>query len=1639
MKIRNLQQYIHERCSRDSKDSLRLLFTDDEPFLYEILGDGGSVENMVSRCASFAKDAEQQVFYEFVQNAFDAEGDSVFFYTGTVDNQDFLLVLNNGKPFYTDKKVTDKSKKREGQLFSFLNKGKSDKPNEPSIGKFGQGSKLLYTLLPDINKETTLADLMAPSLIEERQAPYLISWDKGEQLDNFLMDRNIWDRDFGYANEEFLIAKIFCCYYPLEPGVDETLFSNEEVSRLVRVFNELVDPKRNLNRLQGSGTALIIPLGKGKRDLLLEPARVGKVKSCLAPFASIIGNYKEFAGKHLSRIVFLGEGIKPIEAQSVCIEITKGNNKKYKYQFVFDKSLIHENCVNLYKALPISDAVYGLNFIIDSQDLPVDDSRQNINEVDVAIHNITEAMKVFIKEFDSLKISDKKKYDYIYDCLMKARPNNVVVKAPFDEVIRPYLQQNVRRVDGTYGELESTVVIKNKLNIPFDQIGVSGIYVAADNVVTDYGGLGMPIENISLEKIIEKADEEKMAGWIKKLTKDAYAAYHQEVVKIVKNKPARKLLRTNYGHVVSYNQVCDQQNFVYYIDVAPFVFQDFDLVEYIELPLTNTALPSSYIGRIIEKIKNQASSLTRERVEFACALLKELNDANYLTKIRQEIALLENCKGEKKSFYDLFKARPNNTVLYEKFVVKAPLPQQTDDSWFVSCSEVWGWLKRNWTEVKQLDDWKEYHDSYLSDIKKAWNPNTDRSALTLWLNEDGEPVEDKQVLIKGTCNASFSEEDYSTLKNVFKAYSLVPYKFRMELNASCFEIEKVDLADLIPQTGTIELTPNELRVIIGVTNSFWDKYIVTEQNEGNYTVQKMPFGGKNYTYGYELSSEEESNLKRAKFYRIPKSIKFTEEEYQIDKALLKEVIACVPQKKLLFNILKKNQYPENIKRFSEVVEPLEFSTGSDIDELSLDCSIVDWYSDKEEALKDNIWKRIVVDGKSLPMGKLCPNKVVVGEHQYNAYELAKVLEKEDALVKSLLDKLPQSLHFESKYCAKRRNTIEPAELMKLLNANDLSVKQLEFALDYWATEKGAIVPDLYLSKEVSLEDALDMVAKREFKHFYRKFQIVGLDTHCQIYAPEGLLLEKERLPQTVYNWISRDEKRLSLFGESRLYKNHALIKLRKAFVGNESCHDIGDKQENDTWILENTFQWLIKLQAENKINFIRDSKAIENMHLLQDWMETDCIYLLKYTTELWQGQITYKLTQPNVNKVKFMANDTYIDKLLKFITDQNAGLVNYLTENDIFLPLHTKDLMRKYSLGNKSMVVITYESQHDENWKEWEDAVYKKWLEKPESKNIHIFVSSQEINSTLRLTEDGICKLELPMSQGEMYGISKDEKGHLIEVAVKFPNGLDKNIYKALECQVVPYVERFREPFIALQGMKIDEADEQDKEKNELAQKIDAEALKILSQNQFDLRQLELLVAGKLHEGTGNGNGTGEGNGGFGGGTYVSEDKDEKEEETKMNKISGYIGELLYKGYLEHTHKIYCWDAQDKNEGRYDFCIENERYVEIKTNVRTIMNGDSPLYLHKSQVEFLHTIDTNNYYVCRLSIEDLGLMDEYRAIRNIYGINTDPKSSENLRIDCQSLAESYWQLIGSVELFEKMRRVYRIKDIFLENNSNELM
>ena len=400
MKVRDLRQYITALCG--GKDTIDALGTDKEYFLEKMSGAGQKVNALISGAASFANNAKEQLFYEFVQNAYDASADSLFFYA----NDEYLIVLNNGEPFYTDLDIFESDDPRDGQLYNFLAKGKSLKLEDASkLGKYGQGSKLLYTLLADVNNNANTEELLKEAIVKNKKGPYLISWSNKAQLDALLINGDEWTAaQADNIDDNLLFAKILMSYYPIAPGQNSSFFTNEEAAKAIAAFDSLIDPRRNMHFLT-RGTALIVPLGEGKYESIVANSNLQNVRSRLGGFASITADLDHNKGKYLKHIYVMGEEVEQQSVQSIFIEF-ENEGRFFEYHFAFNPAFSEKNVVNFFKGLPILQTKYRLGFIVDSQVFDIDDSRQRITDTDKTGSQLRLAFSKLIEKLEELRITD---------------------------------------------------------------------------------------------------------------------------------------------------------------------------------------------------------------------------------------------------------------------------------------------------------------------------------------------------------------------------------------------------------------------------------------------------------------------------------------------------------------------------------------------------------------------------------------------------------------------------------------------------------------------------------------------------------------------------------------------------------------------------------------------------------------------------------------------------------------------------------------------------------------------------------------------------------------------------------------------------------------------------------------------------------------------------------------------------------------------------------------------------------------------------------------------------------------------------------------------------------------------------------
>lgn len=1651
MKIRNLQEYIARRCDKPVSEitsALHMLGTDEEPFLFQILGADADIRTMVRDCANVAKNAELQVFYEFVQNAFDADADTVFFFMGKVDGNDYLLVLNNGRPFFTEDPKLHKDKKKKGQLLEFLNRSKSRKNIKEDLGRFGQGSKLLYTLLVDCNDHRDTASMMASAIIDDKRAPYLLSWSDGAQLDNFRMDRKMWDRTCGYDNLELIVAKLMCCYYPIEPGVNEDLFSNEETSILARVFNELVNPERNHIKLEEQGTAIILPLGKGKADLIRQERNMGKVQTCLAPFSEIIAGYKKFAGKRLKNIQFLGKDIPVIKADRVVVEVEKesmehpGEMERFQYQFVFNQTFENEKCVNLYNVMPISDTTFNLGFIIDSLDFPVDGSRQGISDEDVAINNIRQAMRHFVEKMDELKTSNAATFDRIYSSLIKSRPTHRIVKTPYDEVIVPYLMKNVRCNDGSYNPIAATRYLNSTVSVPLAEVGVENFSLVSKDDCELLSELFCPInvkiEKITLSELLCSADEEKLKKWILKLDVEDYENFQNEVVASLGSSSSVKsipVFRTNKGNVYRYNDVISASVCVFTKDYAREAFDVWSEAECVLCPLGSFAPSKSAMWGKLNVMQDLFYASASGR-DFACRMLASIyNSLSNKSEVRKNFRIFTNLLDQRVALNDIVIEKNIESALYDRFTIKGMVPASVQQEWFVQASERWEWLNRNMETVKALDDWRVKVNNYLQDIE-AINNRPMNAYIQLFLNEDGVPMKEDSYHYLNVPTKNLTMEEYKRLVGLFGDYNFVPYRFRERLSHAPFSLPKLELKDAVGTSITVNLQDLALLYKVKGKNLLNDYKIQTDSD--HYCMCPLSSGERNYFYkNGNLDTVVEQQLLTAKFHRVPNELASIFVESTCITAEPSVVISAIHSCKNCLELIPLvEQCGVNvIKEFYSTIKQVDFSS-SEKQLTEDDCrwNVIEWTANKQPAYKDTLWEKITMNGSALP-SNLPPNKVVVMKDtdtvskEYEVFLLVPELVENDERFHALQSLLPKPEFFEQEYCSARRSSMTVSQVISKLNMSSLNLYQTEFVLDAVLNEGCSVNPMVSFDKSVALGTVLDIVYSRGFVGFYKYLCIPDFNIKQQSFADPRLLLESERLPEELYDWIvcmSAEKKNdvLSLFGEGKLNHNHTLLNFRQHMLLNKKIVISRELKKEDATLLENTYKWIECKQESGEISLSGDV-SVGNFQLLQEklWRGAP-VHLLRLKGVNSNSEMCYSLAETSATALKFLCMKGYEVHICKMLSNPASRLNELICTNTVCLPLRSEELLNKHSLGNIVRWQVRNESKHSEEWSEWGNLIYQRWCGTDESKGIHIYRCSHPIQKTLSIIdEQGALLCEDTLGINDRYGYADGQKSVAV-VAVS-----DREILKVLEeATQETDMTFFRSPFIALQGMMLNDLQDklmntgqnQDQDlgasKDELSDGVRIPTKRAELIKDVPDEMLQMLKEGKL--------GLFEnGAGGYGRGSLKEiDDKDELPE----NKISGYIGELLYNEYLERKGITHEWSAEIPVK-EYDFNVmAGDSYVDVKTNVNTLVNGDVPLYIHKSQHIFLKENTNSRYYFCRLSLMDLGIRSEYMPIRKQYE-NQDPRVCPELKEACIRLVNEFWNKPSSMETFEATRHIYRVK------------
>lgn len=1673
MNIRNLQEYITKLCGQET---LHLLGTNRELLLQKIYGQDPSkdqVKSVISDAASFASNAEEQLFYEFVQNAYDASANSLLFYA----NKEYLIVLNNGEPFYTDFDIFDEdSKIRDGQLYNFLAKGKSLKRNDSKkLGKYGQGSKLLYTLLMKVDDKEENEDLLIQTIYDEKKGPYLISWNDRNQLANLLLKQNNWNLAQGddYKNN-ILFAKILMTYYPIAPGIDQKLFSDEEAIDAINAFDTLVDPRRNLHFLD-RGTAIIIPLGEGKYERINSTENLERVKTRLGGFASITKDQNRNEGKSVEHIYVMGEEIEQHDVRSVYVEYDL-EGKPFHYHFAFNPVFADKNFVNLFKGLPILETKLRLGFIIDSQKFDVDNSRQRINDKPKTESQLKTAFEKLVEELKTLLKSDRDKFDFIYKSLIASKPLDgddfSYIRNSFREVFKPFLEEHILTENGTYENKDSVRYFECAEFIPLDKIGINNIKWIDKDSKAHLHRHDVDVEIVDLPYILENADKEKLDTWLKTLP---IAKYNKFIDFVDKNKfdgkvAQYKLFRTNKGNLYSFIELKSNYN-IYYPCESGMKFGD---CEHTEFVLTGVDT-NIYIAQLFDKIKFNIEELrsNESTVEDVANLLDWIlsKDGNYFPKVRQNIALLKNHHDQYAPFKDLFIDRPNGTILFDNYMVKGIIPQAVAArklllSPATQKSSCWSWIVQHWQNLLEKENWGENTHKYLNDIQKVFksvpvdenNVAPQQPKLTLYLNSDGKPTTELRTIVNNV--SRLSEEEYNILDSKIDTLHLQPYEYLKALQDGPFKLETIQSSKIVD--NGLRVDAQLLRILIKITDFYLSNYR-TQENNGVYYITRKT-GGFNYVDS--VSSDLQQELANGGFYRIPnlvQEILNTEKSKYIfasnEDMLVKAINTIAHPEKLLQFVKEANANVINV--FFDNINIINIDRK--IEKTALEWQIIEFATQRN--LPTNNYVDIVF-GKIRHNGKKLPESIVsqfvnIGENPFDIYKLDSDYEEGNKTIDSFFKCLPSTFevdYFKSHFYGEKEEKVSPENLYKELYNKYLTIEQLRFCIAYSIANEESY-NELELQEDKKLEDALQMIMENKFRGFDKYFKMKDVDLDTQIYAPKELLVESEKLPNHFHQWISKHDEILNFFSRLKTV-DYPYISVRKALLEDSMFEMVVDyKDESVLEIVDNIFVWAIDKRFEYVYNSNRYSVI---MRILNDLpSEYSDMPFLRYTGKVAHAKedllprpvFILERCQEGCN---FLSSASWY-ALFENRLEKSRKLANFIRTNTVYV-YDKNDLL--YMQGHKdSPRWYIQTAVNQEDYPEHNDAVYDKWKTMATSNHITIHTSDKPISMNFNIMCSNSCIFTDKMQDNE-FGFEVAKR-----VIVQQPNEDGLSLMKTIAKHIAS-MDFFKEPFIALQSLYVDELELLQNSKdgategksrytgtsnislencpldegqaqetlnnisqetannldkvNDLTKDMDGEQLAKLNEakepvkeiiDNLDKEDIERIAANKDKI------------------MLMLDEVDEAEEEEKESQVRqtiGFIGELIYGHYLENKNKEFVHAAL-KGVGEYDFEVKTDNmYVDVKTTLYSLKDGTAPFYLHRSQNVFMQKHPNAKYHIVRISLIDLNLKKSYEELRDTYGKDANPLENEHLRKRCEQIAKRYWKA-AKIEEFDALSPEYAIR------------
>ena len=907
MTVRNLKEYIGYLTNGVE---IPVIGAPNDPLLKELAGTVENLPSHIGPMSKFATKTGTQIFYEFLQNADDAGASKAFFY---FDDENFV-VINNGKPFYTDRPTNGQvdATPRKGQLKSFLSKQKGDKYDDDStIGRYGQGSKLLYDLLTPIHHDENMVgsnkeNALIKAIIGETKGPILFSWQQLADLER-LFDWQQESISFGTCTDDALplLAKIIYSYYP--STLNETantirqnrieLFSREELMRCV-LFLRKIRYKIQLTDYS-NGAMIFIPLGEGQGQQLLK-----SLKNSLLPGISTSLVFLN----NLKTVQVLEEEVKKTSVRLHRLPQIIGEDKSFPVTLGLPKNPKEVDLCNFYQYFPVTDTTYGLKFIIQSNSYEIGGDRQRIDLDNERNKNVLKKISELIKQHIS-DLCDREVRNELIElikCIVstdtkKSQKEQLIEKLFYEELLEA-TESALPTMTGFAESTDSVKIKRTALPVSPSDFGFKD-WEWLDESLSDYyeeisDQLG--IEAFSIFELLNGCqDREKLDKWMLNLSVQDYQQILTELADKVTFSKLKKLplVRMSNGETYTLEEI-DTDEDLYFItpEVAalePILRRNGLFCGGLEL------FQSSEIGKLISqqnkynnhdyltRFSNSICELTLNRDEKWLIFLTFKNIPGAKNLLRSEMLLFENQAGEKRPLEKLLKDASTLALsgLLRDYSLKASEAYYDEmNDWLMQKEKIWDQLVADWDSNAPPFEEAVFNQA-TEDLLAIFNLSKTKKKIPSnlsWIWSDDETWISADSLFHNVKLHQLTETAYQKLCKAVKRltdFQTVPFKYLAVLRKAAFaflpEIGLQRISEHWLRAGfTYAVSKDELLLLDFIklsSESVFFYFIISSGNEsGQYLISRKSSNEKQYYSSDRLLNQFLAGT--GEFYLLPSEL-----------------------------------------------------------------------------------------------------------------------------------------------------------------------------------------------------------------------------------------------------------------------------------------------------------------------------------------------------------------------------------------------------------------------------------------------------------------------------------------------------------------------------------------------------------------------------------------------------------------------------------------------------------------------------------------------------------------------------------------------------------------------------------------------